>query len=121
MTAELQIRQDGDGIPPLGVGFSLRRHPPPPLGAGCILRRMYKKKLQLCTLGYAERKIPSGENQNRYLMLFDDRHCFPALQAGAKPELCFYVRRRLEPNVIKLREKTKKAIENYSESIILEL
>jgi hypothetical protein len=24
---------------------------------------MYKKKLPLCTLGYAERKIPSGENQ----------------------------------------------------------
>jgi hypothetical protein len=38
--------------------------------------------------GYAERKIPSGENQNRYLMLFDDRHGFPALQAGAKLELC---------------------------------
>jgi hypothetical protein len=50
---------------------------------------MYKKKLQLCTLGYAERNIPSGENQNRYLMLFDDRHGFPALQAGAKRELCF--------------------------------
>jgi hypothetical protein len=30
-------------------------------------------------------------------MLFDDRHGLPALQAGAKPELCFYVRRRLEP------------------------
>jgi hypothetical protein len=30
-------------------------------------------------------------------MLFDDRHRFPALQAGAKRELCFYVRRRLEP------------------------
>jgi hypothetical protein len=30
-------------------------------------------------------------------MLFDDRHRFPALQAGAKLELCFYVRRRLEP------------------------
>jgi hypothetical protein len=69
----------------------------PPLGAGSSLRRMYKKKLQLCTLGYAGRKIPSGENQNRYLMLFDDRHGFPALQAGAKRELCFYVRRRLEP------------------------
>jgi hypothetical protein len=23
--------------------------------------------------------------------------CLPALQAGAKPELCFYIRRRLEP------------------------
>jgi hypothetical protein len=42
---------------------------------------MYKKNLLLCTLGYAGRKIPSGENQNRYLMLFDDRHGFPALQA----------------------------------------
>jgi hypothetical protein len=68
---------------------------------------MYKKKLQLCTLGYAERKIPSGENQNparrrlqpasdikaklqlctlgyterSYLMLFDDRHRLPALHA----------------------------------------
>jgi hypothetical protein len=42
---------------------------------------MYKKKLPLCSLGYAERKIPSGENQNRYLMLFDDRHVFTALQA----------------------------------------
>jgi hypothetical protein len=30
-------------------------------------------------------------------MLFDDRHGLPALQAGAKRELCFYVRRRLEP------------------------
>jgi hypothetical protein len=40
-----------------------------------------KAKLQLCSLGYAERKIPSGENQNRYLMLFDDRHGFTALQA----------------------------------------
>jgi hypothetical protein len=30
-------------------------------------------------------------------MLFDDRHRFPALQAGAKQELCCYVRRRLEP------------------------
>jgi hypothetical protein len=30
-------------------------------------------------------------------MLFDDRHRLPALQAGAKRELCFYVRRRLEP------------------------
>jgi hypothetical protein len=48
-----------------------------------------KAKLQLCTLGYGGRKIPSGENQNRYLMLFDDRHGFPALQAGAKRELCF--------------------------------
>jgi hypothetical protein len=71
----------------LGAGSGLRR-PFSPLGAGCILRRMYKKKLLLCTLGYAERKIPSGENQNRYLMLFDDRHGFPALQAGAKRELC---------------------------------
>jgi hypothetical protein len=34
--AELQIRQDEDA-------------PPPPLGADCILRRMYKKKLTLCT------------------------------------------------------------------------
>jgi hypothetical protein len=59
-----------------------------PLGAGCILRRMYKKKLLLCTPGYAERKIPSGENQNRYLMLFDHRHGLPALQVGAKRELC---------------------------------
>jgi myo-inositol catabolism protein IolC len=38
-------------------------------------------KLRLCTLGYAGRKIQSGENQNRYLMLFDDRHGFTALQA----------------------------------------
>jgi hypothetical protein len=30
-------------------------------------------------------------------MLFDDRHGFPALQAGATREICFYVRRRLEP------------------------
>jgi hypothetical protein len=30
-------------------------------------------------------------------MLFDDRHRLPTLQAGAKLELCFYVRRRLEP------------------------
>jgi hypothetical protein len=47
---------------------------------------MYKKKLLLCTLGYAGRKIPSGEHQNRYLMRFDDRHGLPALQAGAKLE-----------------------------------
>jgi hypothetical protein len=42
---------------------------------------MYKKKLPLCSPGYAGRKIPSGENQNSYLMLFDDRHGFTALQA----------------------------------------
>jgi hypothetical protein len=42
---------------------------------------MYKKKLLLCSPGYAGRKIPSGENQNRYLMLFADRHGFTALQA----------------------------------------
>jgi hypothetical protein len=74
-----------------------------PAGAATPARRRLqptsdiKAKLQLCTLGYAERKIPSGENQTRYLMLFDDRHGLPALQAGAKLELCFYVRRRLEP------------------------
>jgi hypothetical protein len=56
-----------------------------------------KAKLPLCTLGYAERKIPSGENQNRYLMLFDDRHGFPALQAGAKPEFFLYMQRRIQP------------------------
>jgi hypothetical protein len=49
-------------------------------------------KLLLCSLGYGGRKIPQGENQNHYLMLIDDRHGFPALQAGAKPELCFYLR-----------------------------
>jgi hypothetical protein len=37
---------------------------------------MYKKKLLLCALGYAERKIPSGENQNHYLVM-------PNLQFGS--------------------------------------
>jgi hypothetical protein len=63
-----------------------------PAGAATPTRRRLqpasdiKAKLLLCTLGYAERKIPSGEKQNRYLMLFDDRHGLPALQAGAKRE-----------------------------------
>jgi hypothetical protein len=30
-------------------------------------------------------------------MLFDDRHRFPALQAGAKRELFLYMRRRIQP------------------------
>jgi hypothetical protein len=70
---------------------------PPPARRRLQPASEIKAKLQLCSLGYAGRKIPSGENQNRYLMLFDDRHGLPALQAGAKLELCFYVRRRLEP------------------------
>jgi hypothetical protein len=66
-----------------------------------------KAKLLLCSLSYAERKILSGENQNHYLMLFDDRHCLPALQAGAKQELCFYVRRRLEPTPSGVKERRR--------------
>jgi hypothetical protein len=50
---------------------------------------MYKKKLPLCTLGYAGRKIPSGENQNRYMMLFDHRHGFTALQAVQSGSFAF--------------------------------
>jgi hypothetical protein len=42
-----------------------------------------KAKLQLCTLGHTGRK--------------HTKHIFPALQAGAKQELCFHTRRRPEP------------------------
>jgi hypothetical protein len=76
MTAELQIRQDGG------------REIPPPARRRLRPASDIKAKLPLCSLGYAERKILSGENQNRYLMLFDDLHGFTALQAGAKRELC---------------------------------
>jgi hypothetical protein len=64
----------------LGAGWRLRRHPP-------ARRRLQptpdiKAKLLLCTLGYAERKIPSGEKSKPLPDVFDDRHGFPALQAG---------------------------------------
>jgi hypothetical protein len=94
-------------IPPLGAGCTLRRHPP-------ARRRLQPASrltatLPLCTLGYAERKIPSGDNQNRYLMLFVDRHGFTALQAVQSGSVAYNCdvgwslrragrgRRRLEP------------------------
>jgi hypothetical protein len=42
-------------------------------------------------------KIPSGEKQNRYLMLFDDRHGFTALQAVQSGSFFLYMRRRIQP------------------------
>ena len=64
--------------------------PPPPARRRLQPASYIKAKLPLCTLGYAERKIP-------YLMLFADRHGIPALQAGAKQELFLYMRRRIQP------------------------
>jgi hypothetical protein len=84
MTSDPTVNSASTENNPVRGCISIEKHVPlPPLGAGCILRRMYKKKLQLCT-GLQSRK---------------DVLC--ALSLGvterAKRELCFYVRRRLEP------------------------
>jgi hypothetical protein len=60
----------------------------PSLGAGCILRRMYKKKLQLCT-GLQSRKAVSIIKEHQVTVsIFTGRYLSLGYAECAKRELC---------------------------------